>query len=53
MKWDVLAGNGDAERFYQRLGGRPDGKWIAYGMDAEALAALADQSVPESAAAPG
>ncbi len=53
MKWDVLAGNADAERFYQRLGGRPDGKWIAYGMDAGALAALADESVPESAAAPG
>lgn len=46
MKWDVLAGNGDAERFYQRLGGRPDGKWIAYGMDAEALAALADEPTP-------
>lgn len=46
MKWDVLAGNGDAERFYQRLCGRPDGKWIAYGMDTEALAALANEPTP-------
>lgn len=44
MKWDVLAGNSDAERFYQRLGGRPDSKWIAYGMDGEALGILAGRA---------
>jgi GNAT superfamily N-acetyltransferase len=42
LKWDVLAGNQHAERFYQRLGGRPDTKWIAYTMDSEAMAALAE-----------
>lgn len=42
LNWDVLAGNQRAERFYQRLGGRPDTKWIAYTMDCEAMAALAE-----------
>ena len=42
LKWDVLAGNQKAERFYQRLGGQPDTKWIAYTMDHSALAALAE-----------
>lgn len=41
LKWDVLVGNRGAEHFYQRLGGRPDSKWIAYGMDDKALEALA------------
>ena len=40
LLWDVLAGNDAAERFYRRLGGRPDSKWIAYGMDERALRRL-------------
>lgn len=44
LKWDVLVGNRGAERFYQRLGGRPESKWIAYGMDDTALEALAARS---------
>lgn len=42
LKWDVLAGNQKAERFYQRLGGHPDAKWIAYTMDHSAMTALAE-----------
>lgn len=41
LKWDVLAGNQNAEDFYQRLGGHPDRKWIAYQMDHRALECLA------------
>lgn len=41
LLWDVLAGNDAAERFYSRLGGRRDSKWIAYGMDDRALLRLA------------
>lgn len=41
LKWDVLAGNENAERFYRRLGGQPDRKWIAYHMDYENLERLA------------
>ncbi|HEX5840858.1 MAG TPA: GNAT family N-acetyltransferase [Pseudomonas sp.] len=41
LKWDVLAGNIQAEAFYQRLGGAPEHKWTAYRMDAAALALLA------------
>ena len=41
LKWDVLAGNQNAERFYQRLGGEPDRKWTAYHMDHENLERLA------------
>ncbi|MET1079587.1 MAG: GNAT family N-acetyltransferase [Pseudomonas sp.] len=44
MEWTVLRGNGRAETFYRRLGGRPDSKWIAYRMDANGLAALAEQA---------
>ncbi|GLK88527.1 GNAT family N-acetyltransferase [Pseudomonas turukhanskensis] len=43
LKWDVLAGNNNAEAFYQRLGGRPDSKWRAYQMDDRALQRLADR----------
>lgn len=41
LLWDVLAGNDAAERFYSRLGGRREHKWIAYGMDDRALLRLA------------
>lgn len=41
LHWDVLAGNSRAEAFYQRLGGRPVEKWIAYEMNVNALQALA------------
>lgn len=41
LHWDVLAGNSRAEAFYQRLGGRPVEKWIAYEMDDATLQALA------------
>ena len=37
LKWDVLAGNRRAERFYRALGGRRVRKWIPYAMDAQAL----------------
>lgn len=41
LKWDVLVGNKSAEAFYQRLGGKPESKWLAYQMDATALERLA------------
>ncbi|MDC7825017.1 GNAT family N-acetyltransferase [Pseudomonas sp. BLCC-B13] len=41
LHWDVLAGNERAESFYQRLGGRPVQKWIAYEMDDAVLQRLA------------
>ena len=41
LHWDVLAGNARAESFYQRLGGRPVQKWIAYEMDDAELQTLA------------
>lgn len=41
LHWDVLAGNARAESFYQRLGGHPVQKWIAYEMDDAALEMLA------------
>jgi GNAT superfamily N-acetyltransferase len=41
LKWDVLAGNENAERFYQSLGGQPDRKWIAWHMGPENLDRLA------------
>ncbi len=44
LKWDVLAGNQAAEAFYQRLGGRPDHKWLAYQMNSAALSRLAAPS---------
>lgn len=41
MRWDVMKGNEAAERFYQRLGGRRENYWIAYGMDAGGIELLA------------
>lgn len=41
LKWDVLAGNGLAEQFYQRHGGRRVEKWLAYEMEAASLVKLA------------
>jgi len=41
LKWDVLVGNKNAEAFYQRLGGKPESKWLAYQMDHLALEHLA------------
>ncbi|MDH0141468.1 GNAT family N-acetyltransferase [Aquipseudomonas alcaligenes] len=41
LHWAVLSGNARAESFYQRLGGRPVQKWIAYEMDDAALQRLA------------
>ena len=40
LKWDVLAGNRRAERFYRALGGRRVRKWIPYAMDSGELRAL-------------
>jgi len=47
LRWDILHGNHSAERFYQRLGGAREDRWIAYrldraGIDALALKRLAD-----------
>jgi GNAT superfamily N-acetyltransferase len=41
LKWDVLAGNENAERFYMKLGGEPDRKWTAYHMGHANLERLA------------
>lgn len=41
LKWDVLTGNGRAEAFYQRLGGKPERKWMGYRMDVPELEQLA------------
>lgn len=43
LKWDVLLGNKNAEAFYQRLGGKPERKWLAYQMDHLALMRLAGE----------
>ncbi len=48
MRWDVLNGNHQAERFYGRLGGRREDHWIAWRMDRSGIDALdreMDQSV--------
>lgn len=37
LKWDVMAGNQNAEAFYRKHGGCPDSKWIPYVMDEDAL----------------
>lgn len=37
LKWDVLRGNDEAEKFYQRHGGRPDSKWIPYVIEIDEL----------------
>lgn len=46
LHWDVLTGNDAAERFYTRLGGRRETKWIAYEMDTSALRRLAQTQLP-------
>jgi len=45
LKWDVLAGNDEAEAFYRRHGGRRDAKWLSYQMDEIALMDLTAQNV--------
>ncbi|MDB5974220.1 MAG: GCN5-related N-acetyltransferase [Nevskia sp.] len=44
MRWDVLHGNHDAERFYQRLGGQREDYWVAWRMDRGGIDALAQES---------
>lgn len=41
LQWDVLAGNDRAAAFYQRLGGCPVSKWLAYEMPEQAMQQLA------------
>lgn len=41
LKWDVLVGNDMAIQFYERLGGVPEAKWLAYQMDSQAIENLA------------
>jgi GNAT superfamily N-acetyltransferase len=48
LRWDVLRGNRAAERFYTRLGGRRERRWIAYRMDQSGLEALT-QRLPAQA----
>ncbi len=43
LQWDVLADNSRAEAFYQRLGGRPVSKWLAYEMPQQAMQQLAER----------
>ncbi|MBD9504469.1 GNAT family N-acetyltransferase [Pseudomonas sp. PDM23] len=43
LLWDVLTGNDAAERFYSRLGGRRENRWMAYRMDDRELLLLADR----------
>ncbi len=40
MRWDVLHGNHEAERFYRRLGGQREDHWIAWRMDRDSIDAL-------------
>ena len=44
LHWDVLSGNQQAERFYQRHGGQRVRKWIAYQMDEAKLIELQARS---------
>ena len=41
LKWDVMVGNHMATKFYERLGGVPDDKWLAYQMDSQTIENLA------------
>ncbi|ENA27497.1 GNAT family N-acetyltransferase [Pseudomonas luteola] len=41
LKWDVMVGNHRAAKFYERLGGLPDDKWLAYQMDSQTIETLA------------
>ena len=40
MRWDVLHGNHDAERFYRRLGGQREDHWVAWRMERSGIDAL-------------
>ncbi|MFI4979454.1 MAG: GNAT family N-acetyltransferase [Nevskiales bacterium] len=44
MRWDVLHGNHDAERFYQRLGGQREDYWVAWRMDRGGIDTLAQET---------
>ena len=44
MRWDVLRGNHDAERFYQRLGGKREDYWVAWRMDRDGIDTLAKET---------
>jgi len=41
MKWQVARWNGDAQRFYERLGAAADPDWVDYALSSEACAVLA------------
>lgn len=43
LEWAVLDWNGDAIRFYERLGARPNSDWTTYRLTGEALHQLAGQ----------
>ncbi len=40
LKWDVMAGNSNAEKFYRKHGAGPDNKWIPYVINEDALKSL-------------
>ena len=40
-RWQVARWNGDAQRFYARLGARADDEWIDYGLSEREIHALA------------
>lgn len=42
LKWDVLTGNHAAMKFYERLGGTQDKKWLAYQLDSHGIEQLAE-----------
>ena len=44
VEWAVLDWNEGALRFYRRIGGRPQGEWLRYSLDGEALEKLAGSS---------
>jgi ribosomal protein S18 acetylase RimI-like enzyme len=41
VEWSVLDWNGDAIRFYDRLGGRHAAEWLKYALEGDALVKLA------------
>lgn len=43
LEWAVLDWNGDAIRFYERLGAKPNADWTVYRLTGEPLRALAGQ----------
>ena len=48
MRWDVLHGNHEAERFYRRLGGQREDRWIAWRMDRDSIDALDRKTDPSA-----